>query len=141
MLPTGTPLSAWLTWLESLSPHEIDLGLERVHEVLDRLELPVAEHVITVAGTNGKGSSVAMISALLSAAGKRVGAYTSPHIIDYNERIVVQGRQADDDEIVAAFEKIENVRHDVPLTYFEYGTLAAFVIFAEADLDVWVLEV
>jgi dihydrofolate synthase/folylpolyglutamate synthase len=141
MAPTGKPLSAWLTWLEGLSPNEIDLGLERVHEVLERLELPVAEHVITVAGTNGKGSSVAMLSALLSAAGKRVGAYTSPHIIDYNERIVVLGRKASDVEIVAAFERIESVRRDVPLTYFEYGTLAAFVIFSEADLDVWVLEI
>jgi dihydrofolate synthase/folylpolyglutamate synthase len=141
MLPTGTPLSAWLTWLESLSPHEIDLGLERVRDVLERLELPVAEHVIIVAGTNGKGSSVAMMSALLRAAGKRVGAYTSPHMIDYNERIVVQGQPASDDEIVAAFEKIEAVRKGVPLTYFEYGTLAAFVVFAEAALDVWVLEV
>jgi dihydrofolate synthase/folylpolyglutamate synthase len=116
MLPSGTPLSAWLTWLESLSPNEIDLGLERVREVLERLEVPVAEHVIIVAGTNGKGSSVAMMSALLRAAGKRVGAYTSPHMIDYNEK-------------------------GVPLTYFEYGTLAAFVVFAEAALDVWVLEV
>jgi len=141
MLPTGTPLSAWLTWLESLSPNEIDLGLERVREVLERLELPVARHVIIVAGTNGKGSSVAMMSALLRAAGKRVGTYTSPHMIDYNERIVVQGQSVSDDEIVAAFEKIEAVREDVPLTYFEYGTLAAFVVFAEAALDVWVLEV
>jgi len=141
MLPSGTPLSAWLTWLESLSPNEIDLGLERVREVLERLEVPVAEHVIIVAGTNGKGSSVAMMSALLRAAGKRVGAYTSPHMIDYNERIVVQGQPASDDEIVAAFEKIEAVRKGVPLTYFEYGTLAAFVVFAEAALDVWVLEV
>ena len=141
MLPTGTPLSAWLTWLESLSPNEIDLGLERVREVLERLELPVARHVIIVAGTNGKGSSVAMMSALLRAAGKRVGTYTSPHVIDYNERIVVQGQPVSDDEIVAAFEKIEAVREDVPLTYFEYGTLAAFVVFAEAALDVWVLEV
>jgi len=141
MLPSGAPLSAWLTWLESLSPNEIDLGLERVREVLERLEVPVAEHVIIVAGTNGKGSSVAMMSALLRAAGKRVGAYTSPHMIDYNERIVVQGQPASDDEIVAAFEKIEAVRKGVPLTYFEYGTLAAFVVFAEAALDVWVLEV
>ena len=141
MLPTGTPLSAWLTWLESLSPNEIDLGLERVREVLDRLDLPIAEHVILVAGTNGKGSSVAMMSALLRAAGMRVGTYTSPHMIDYNERIVVQGQPASDDEIVAAFEKVEAVRQGVPLTYFEYGTLAAFVVFAEAGLDAWVLEV
>jgi dihydrofolate synthase/folylpolyglutamate synthase len=82
-----------------------------------------------------------MADALLRAAGFRVGAYTSPHIIDYNERIAVQGRHADDAEIVAAFEKVEAVRDGVALTYFEYGTLAALVLFAEAALDVWILEV
>jgi len=141
MLPSGSPLSAWLAWLETLSPNEIDLGLERVHEVLARLEIPIAEHVIIVAGTNGKGSSVAMTSALLRAAGLRVGTYTSPHIIDYNERIAVDGNPVGDREIIAAFEKVEAARQDEPLTYFEYGTLAALVVFAEAELDVWVLEV
>ncbi len=141
MLPTGSPLSDWLAWLETLSPNEIDLGLERVQAVLDRLSLEFPEHVLLIAGTNGKGSSVAMADALLRAANYRVGAYTSPHIIDYNERIAVQGRLADDAEIVAAFETIEAVRADVPLTYFEYGTLAALVVFAQASLDVWILEV
>jgi len=141
MLPAGAPLSDWLTWLETLSPKEIDLGLERVQVVLDRLALPRPEHVLLIAGTNGKGSCVAMADALLSAANFRVGAYTSPHIIDYNERISLQGRHADDAAIVAAFEKIEAVREGVPLTYFEYGTLAALVLFAEASLDVWILEV
>jgi dihydrofolate synthase/folylpolyglutamate synthase len=135
------PLSAWLSWLESLSPREIDLGLERVHDVLGRLDIEYPEHVLTIAGTNGKGSSVALAAALLSAAGWRVGAYTSPHIVAYNERIAVDGSPADDETIVAAFEAIEAVRNDVPLTYFEYGTLAALIVFARAGLDVWLLEV
>ena len=145
MLPAGSPLSAWLTWLETLHPDEIELGLERVRAVLERLDVERPGHVLIVAGTNGKGSSVAMASALLNAADLRVGAYTSPHIVDYNERIAIlddDGRRlARDEEIIAAFEKIESVRDDVPLTYFEYGTLAAVVVFSEAKLDAWILEV
>jgi dihydrofolate synthase/folylpolyglutamate synthase len=141
MLPAGSPLSAWLTWLETLSPNEIELGLERVREVLDRLDIELPEHVIIVGGTNGKGSTVAMTGALLRAAGYAVGTYTSPHIVDFNERIVVGEEPVSDEEIVAAFETIEAVRNGVPLTYFEYGTLAAFVVFASAGLDVWLLEV
>jgi dihydrofolate synthase/folylpolyglutamate synthase len=157
MLPAGSPLSAWLTWLETLHPNEIELGLERVQAVLGRLDIQRPGHVLIVAGTNGKGSSVAMASALLHAAGLRVGAYTSPHIVDYNERISVTAdrrrgfspdsglkallQPAADGEIIAAFEKIESVRDDVPLTYFEYGTLAAVVVFSAANLDAWILEV
>ena len=138
-------MSAWLTWLETLHPDEIELGLERVRAVLERLDVERPQHVLIVAGTNGKGSSVAMASALLNAAGLRVGAYTSPHIVDYNERIAIFGgdgrRLARDEEIIAAFEKIEAVRDGVPLTYFEYGTLAAAVVFSAAELDAWILEV
>lgn len=141
MPPPGSPLSDWLTWLESLHPDEIELGLDRVRAVLDRLELKLPEHVLTIAGTNGKGSSVAMADALLRAAGYSVGAYTSPHIVNYNERICVGARFVGDKKIIAAFERIEAVRNDTPLTYFEFGTLAAFVIFSDADLDVWILEV
>ena len=141
MLPAGSSLPAWLAWLETLSPSEINLGLERVREVLDRLDLQLPAHILIIGGTNGKGSSVAMAGALLRAGGYRVGSYTSPHIVDYNERIAVGDRLASDDEIIRAFETIEAVRNSVPLTYFEYGTLAAFVVFAEACLDVWVLEV
>ena len=141
MLPAGSSLPAWLAWLETLSPSEINLGLERVREVLDRLDLQLPAHILIIGGTNGKGSSVAMAGALLRAGGYRVGSYTSPHIVDYNERIAVGDRLASDDEIIRAFETIEAVRNIVPLTYFEYGTLAAFVVFAEACLDVWVLEV
>jgi len=141
MLPAGASLSAWLTWLETLHPNEIDLGLERIQDVLGRLAIKRPDHVLLIAGTNGKGSSVAMADALLNAAGLRVGVYTSPHIIDYNERISVGGSVAGDNEIVSAFEAVEAVREGVSLTYFEYGTLAACVIFSEADLDVWILEV
>jgi dihydrofolate synthase / folylpolyglutamate synthase len=141
MLPPAAPLSDWLTWLETLSPKEINLGLERVQLILERLDLPRPAHLLLIAGTNGKGSSVAMTDALLRASGQRVGAYTSPHISRYNERIVVNGVAASDAEIVAAFERVEAVRGDTELTYFEFGTLAAEVVFAAAELDVWILEV
>ena len=118
MLPAGAPLSDWLTWLESLSPKEINLGLERVQTVLERLSPELPEHVLLIAGTNGKGSSVAVTTALLQAAEYRVGAYTSPHVIDFNERIVIDGTPVDDAAIVAAFERIEAVRNELPLTYF-----------------------
>lgn len=141
MLPSGAPLSDWLARLETLSPNEIDLGLERVQFVLDRLRLKRPRHVFIVAGTNGKGSSVRILSALLSAAGMQVGAYTSPHVRQYNERIAIDNCPADDADIVAAFEAVEAVRDGEALTYFEYGTLAAATVFAARDLDVWVLEV
>jgi dihydrofolate synthase/folylpolyglutamate synthase len=141
MLAAGASLSDWLTWLETLSPKEIDLGLERVSSVLSRLFLKLPEHVLLIAGTNGKGSSVATTSALLAAAGYTFGAYTSPHVSDFNERIVANGVMATDDTITAALQQVEAARDGLPLTYFEFGTLAAMVVFAEADLDVWVLEV
>jgi dihydrofolate synthase/folylpolyglutamate synthase len=141
MLASGAPLSQWLAWLETLSPSEINLGLDRVLDVLGRLDPVLPDDVLIVAGTNGKGSSVAMANALLRASGKRTGAYTSPHIRAYNERIVVNGVAASDAEIVASFERIEAVRCGAELTYFEFGTLAAVDIFAAAKLDVWILEV
>ncbi len=142
MLRAGASLSDWLAWLESLHPDEIELGLERVSTVLERLELEYPEHVLLVGGTNGKGSCVAMAGALLRAAGFRVGCYTSPHVVAYNERIVLaDGQAASDATIVDAFRRIEAVRDGVPLTYFEYGTLAALVVFAAAGLDTWILEV
>lgn len=141
MLPAGLTLSDWLSWLETLSAKEIDLGLDRVQSVLEHLSLDLPANVLLVAGTNGKGSSVAMIDALLADAGYRVGAYTSPHILRYNERIAVGGVPVADETIIAAFERVEASRYGVPLTYFEYGTLAAMVVFAELKLDVWVLEI
>ena len=141
MLPSGAPLSEWLAWLETLSPSEVNLGLDRTQGVLERLELTRPSHVLLLAGTNGKGSSVAMAEALLRASGFRTGAYTSPHISQYNERIAVDGIVASDAEIIAAFERVEAARRGTELTYFEFGTLAAAVVFAAAELDVWLLEV
>lgn len=134
-------LSDWLAWLETLSPREIDLGLERVAAVLERLSLARPELVLTVAGTNGKGSCAAMLDSLLREGGRRTGCYTSPHVLRYNERIRVDGRAVDDAAILEAFRAVEERRDGVPLTYFEYGTLAALVAFERAGADHWVLEV
>jgi dihydrofolate synthase/folylpolyglutamate synthase len=120
----------------------IELGLERVDAVLARMQLRTPAYgVITVTGTNGKGSTVAMLESCLRAAGYRVGSYTSPHLIRYNERIRLPERLACDEELTEAFARIEVARGDIPLTYFEFGTLAAFDLFARAALDIAVLEV
>ena len=134
-------LDEWLTWLETLSPNEIDLGLDRVDEALQSLHLSRPARVISVAGTNGKGSSVAMLEALYLQHSKSVGAFTSPHIHRYNERIRVAGKEVDDAQILNAFARVEAVRRGLPLTYFEYGTLAALCVFDEAGLETVILEV
>ena len=134
-------MADWLTWLETLSPTEINLGLERVQRVLGRLDLDVPKDLLLIAGTNGKGSSVAIADALLRACGRKTGAYTSPHISRYNERIVVNGEAVPDADIIAAFEIVDAARGDIVLTYFEFGTLAAAVVFAAAKLDIWLLEI
>lgn len=141
-MPTdGLPLDDWLAQIDSYSPQDIDLGLERVETLLQRLDLDLPETVLHVAGTNGKGSSVAMLESLLCTSGARVGCYTSPHIFRFNERIRIDGVAATDTQITAAFELIESERGDVPLTYFEFGTLAAVAIFADAKVRIAVLEV
>lgn len=140
-MTAGSQLTDWLALLETLSPHEIDLGLERVHAVLGKLDLKTPQFVLHVAGTNGKGSSVAMLQSLLVESGVSVGAYTSPHVFCFNERICIDAAQASDEQIVAAFEHVEAVRGDVPLTYFEFGTLAALVVFDKAGVDAVILEV
>ena len=135
-------LVEWLDYQERVNVRSIELGLDRVSEVWRRMGAPrVARHVITVGGTNGKGSTVAFLEAMLQAAGLRVGCYTSPHLLHYNERIRVDGTDAGDEMLVASFERIEQARGELPLTYFEFGTLAALDIFARAGLDVAVLEV
>jgi len=135
-------LAAWLDWQAKLNPKAVDLGLERVREVWSNLGEPLLQAtVITVAGTNGKGSSVAFAEAILQAAGYRTGCYTSPHLLAYNERIRVDQSAVDNDRICEAFERIDNARGDILLTYFEFGTLAALLIFAESRLDAVVLEV
>ena len=135
-------LAEWLDYQQRVHPRAIELGLERVRAVWQRLGAPrPAPVVISVGGTNGKGSTVAFLQAMLAASGKRVGAYTSPHLLRYNERVCVAGREASDDALCAAFARIEAVRGEIALTYFEFGTLAALLLFAEAALDVAVLEV
>lgn len=135
-------LSDWLAWQGSLHPSEIDLGLQRVKTVYDRLQLkPPQGNVFTVAGTNGKGSTVSVIDTLLRANGLHTGVYTSPHLVRYNERIVVDGEAASDEAIVAAFEQVDAARENISLTYFEFGTLAALQYFSTAGCDAWVLEV
>ncbi len=118
------------------------MGLERVREVLQRLGLAAPDYpVILVGGTNGKGSCVAMLHSILSQQGYRVGAYTSPHLVRYNERIRLAQRLASDTQLVAAFESIDQARGDIPLTYFEFGTLAAVKLFHDEAMDVAVMEV
>ncbi|HZV23293.1 MAG TPA: bifunctional tetrahydrofolate synthase/dihydrofolate synthase, partial [Luteimonas sp.] len=135
-------LDEWLAYIERQHPKSIALGLERVREVAARLQLArPASQVITVAGTNGKGSTVAFIESIARAAGWKVGAYTSPHLLAYNERVRIDGVDATDDALVAAFESVEAARGDTALTYFEYGTLAALWLFQRTGLDLAVLEV
>ena len=134
-------LAEWLSWQESLSLKEINLGLDRVTRVLDRLEFIRPKKIITIAGTNGKGSVVSILESILITQGFQVGSYTSPHIHKYNERIKVNCNPVSDNKIIDAFEKIENVRCNEPLTYFEFGTLAALYILSNSHVDYLVLEV
>jgi dihydrofolate synthase / folylpolyglutamate synthase len=158
-------LAGWLTYLESLHPKSIALGLERVAQVKQRLNLDPEFPVIVVGGTNGKGSVCAMLESILHAAGYRVGCYTSPHLLHYNERVRIAKQQTSDAELCASFEKIERVRKprqlesgsltpsptlprrervqssEIPLTYFEFGTLAAMQCFIEHKVDAAILEV
>ncbi len=135
-------LEQWLSWLEQLHPTEIDLGLERIRQVADRLAIqPGNAKVITVAGTNGKGSTLAFLEAILLAAGYRVARYTSPHLYRFNERICINGKAVDDEVICDALASVEAQRQNVSLTYFEFTTLAALQIFQQAEVDIWLLEV
>lgn len=135
-------LADWLAYIEGQHPRQIELGLDRVREVADRLGLgKPAREVITVAGTNGKGSTVAFIESIARAGEWKIGAYTSPHLLRYNERVRINGVEADDASLVEAFEAVEAARGQTPLTYFEFGTLAALWLFQRAGLDLAVLEV
>lgn len=139
-------LSEWLTWQEGLHPSTIELGLERVAKVFKRLHpgLPPIP-VITVAGTNGKGSSVALLESIYQNAGYKTGIYTSPHLLRYNERIHLNGEEVADDIICEAFDRIDKARlennEEISLTYFEFGSLAALDIFYRKKPDVIILEV
>ena len=142
-------VSDWLSWLEQQHPsHEIDMGLERIRQVSKRLlkNTPIAKQVITVAGTNGKGSTVAFLSAILDQAGLSYASLTSPHFMHFNERIQFQGKPIDDKALCASFERVNKARYDAndvatQLTYFEFNALLAFDLMQRADLDVAVLEI
>ncbi len=142
-------LPGWLAYLETLHPKAIALGLERVRAVHARMGANVACPVITVTGTNGKGSTCALLESILRCAGYRTGLYASPHLVRYNERVRIDGREATDEALLAAFAAVEDARMatrdaagvPIALTYFEFGTLAALWLFARAELDALVLEV
>jgi dihydrofolate synthase/folylpolyglutamate synthase len=134
-------LAQWLDYLETLHKTPVDLGLDRIRVVASSLGLQYPYIKITVGGTNGKGSTCAMLEAILLAAGYKVGLYTSPHLVNFNERICVNGEQASDARIIEQFQRIEAARGDTTISYFEYTTLAALALFEQERLDVVVLEV
>ena len=134
-------LAGWLEHIERQHPQPIALGLERVADVFSSLETNFSCPILTVGGTNGKGSTCALMEAILSSAGYRTGLYSSPHLVRYNERVRVAGREASDGDLCDAFAAVEAARGAVPLTYFEFGTLAAFWLYARSGIDALVLEV
>jgi dihydrofolate synthase/folylpolyglutamate synthase len=136
-------LAGWLTYLESIHPQSIDMGLDRVEAVKGELKLTQSFAVITVGGTNGKGSTCRMLESIYHQAGYRVGCYLSPHLMRYNERVRVGGQDVTDQALVEAFMAVERARRlaAVSLTYFEFGTLAAMWVFAQSSLELVVLEV
>ena len=132
----------WLEWQQTVHPLNIDFKLERILSVYKKLDVPkVANKIIIVAGTNGKGSTVSFLESILCKNNYKVGSFTSPHILKYNERIKINGENIDDESLLDVFELIDQKRGDTTLTYFEFATLTAFYLFSKADLDVAVLEV
>lgn len=143
---TRSSLDEWLTYLETIHPHTMDFGLERVSQVLRTLDIHFECPVIVVGGTNGKGSTCAFLESILMQAGYRVGSYTSPHLIRFNERARIDGVQVDDRDLVTQFDRVERARAAAPdapvsLTYFEFSTLAILRLFQQARLDAVILEV
>ena len=134
-------LADWLEFIGRQHPDAIALGLDRVRAVMGRMRLALSCPVITVGGTNGKGSVCAYLESILRASGRRAGLYTSPHLLRYNERVRIDGAEATGVRLCESFAAVEQARDGVPLTYFEFGTLGAFWLFAQARLDVLVLEV
>ena len=135
-------LPDWLTHIESLDPSRIELGLDRIRTVWDRLQVgPIQAKVITVTGTNGKGTCCTALDCILRNSGAAVGRYTSPHIREFNERIMINGEMAISTDLVDAFERVESARAETDLTYFEFTTLVCLDLFQRSELDYWVLEV
>ena len=142
MAESNRTLGEWLSYISTHHHKEIALGLGRSVEVAARMELlPLAPRVLIVAGTNGKGSTVRFAEALLLAQGHRTGAIMSPHLHRYNERVRLKGSEATDEQLVSAFEAVDEARGDIPLTYYEYSVLGAFWLFRQSKLDACVLEV
>ena len=137
-----TTLDAWLQRIESCHPSEIELGLDRIRRVAEQLEIDLGSgRRVLIAGTNGKGSTATMLESVARSAGLSTGLYTSPHFLRYNERVRINGEEVTDACLCHCFERIEQARGEVPLTYFEYGTLAALLCFAQAQPDLMLLEV
>lgn len=134
-------VNEWLAYIESLHPASIEMGLDRVNAVIQRLELAVNFPIISIAGTNGKGSTCAILESIYAAAGYQVATYTSPHFLQYNERITVNQVPIEDTALCQAFAAVDKARGDIALTYFEVGTLAAMWHFAQCDIDIAILEV
>ena len=135
-------LHEWLEYQETLNPNSIDLDLSRIEKIFKKLDiLPPKDKKFLIAGTNGKGTTVAFIEDILIRRDLKVGSYTSPHLISYNERIAINKEMVPDSVLIKAFKTIESVRDNVPLTYFEFGTLAAFLVLTQAKCDAWVVEV
>lgn len=141
VLASTDSLPAWLERIERLHPASIEMGLDRVATVWHRMRMSPTFPVILVGGTNGKGSTCAMLESIYRKAGYLTGLYTSPHLLTYNERIRVGAKNVDDEALVAAFERVDTARGNVPLTYFEFGTLAAQSVFCDRAVDVAILEV
>jgi dihydrofolate synthase/folylpolyglutamate synthase len=141
VLPPDATLEQWLSYIEGVHPRTIEMGLERVTLIKQKLGLAIAAPIITVGGTNGKGSACAMLEAVLFEAGYRVGCYTSPHLLRYNERVKIGRVDASDQNLIEALQAVDAARGDMALTYFEFSTLAAIWLFAREHVDVVVLEV
>lgn len=141
VLPPDATLEHWLTYIERVHPRTIEMGLERVASIKQKLGLAVTFPIITVGGTNGKGSACAMLEAVLSEAGYKTGCYTSPHILRYNERVKIGRTEVSNASLIEALRAVDAARGDVALTYFEFSTLAAVWLFARDSVDVAILEV
>ncbi|NLP33416.1 MAG: bifunctional folylpolyglutamate synthase/dihydrofolate synthase, partial [Oligella ureolytica] len=142
IVPTSnSSLNQWLSYLEQLHSQEIDLGLDRIKQVAKRLDTDWDAVKIVVGGTNGKGSTCAMLESIYLSAGYQVGLYTSPHLIHFNERIRLNGSQASDEQIVEQLDRIEKARGEISLSYFEYTTLAAILLFKATQTQVAIFEV
>ena len=135
-------LSDWLTYINSNRPNEGDFGLERLQGIyLEIVKRPIAKKTVLIGGTNGKGTTAEYLKNFFIASGKKVGVYTSPHLIEFNERIKINNISSSDEEIIKSFEKIDKIKNKTRLTYFDFATLAAFDIFSKEDLDIAILEI